>query len=82
MTKIDLSYYQFVATFKGETMVFPKENLPPIKDFHDVLIIKPDDKNRIIDAYQYTTEWAEYPLDYDLFRLGQTELTLKDSLSI
>lgn len=76
------NYYQFLSTFRGERLVFPGENLPPIIDFHDILIIKTDDEDHIIDAYHYTTEWAEYPLDYDLFRLSQTGLLLKDGLDI
>src|SRR5438045_6718320 len=54
--------YRFLATFKG--ISFTEEE----KDFHDLLIVKTDSSNKILDAYQYTLEWAEPPLEYDLYR--------------
>lgn len=76
------TYYQFLATALGEQLVLPGEDLPEVTGFHHILIIKTNDRDQIIDAYQYTKEWAESPFNYDLFRLGQTELTLKDSMNI
>lgn len=69
-------YYQFIATFKGHSF----EELD--KDFHDILIIKTDNESKIIDAYQYTLEWAEPPLQFDLYRSDITNVTLEDGLDI
>lgn len=75
------NYYLFQATFQGEA--YRADNSEPaIKKFHDILIIKTNDDHRITDAYHYTLEWAEVPLQYDLFRLSQPGLTLKDGLNI
>jgi len=38
------TYYQFIATFKGHS--FQEAD----KDFHDILIIKTDKENKIVDA--------------------------------
>ena len=69
-------YYQFVATFKGESYE------GGIKDFHDILIIKTDKENKIIDAFQYTLEWAELPFQYDLFKSSVNNVILTNDLDI
>jgi hypothetical protein len=50
--------------------------------FHDILIVKTNSKNEIIDAYQYTLEWAEPELSYDLFRSTTKKQKLINGLSI
>jgi len=75
-------YYQFVATFEGETYVAPNETGNKTKVFHDILIIKTDQTQNILDAFQYTLEWAEVPLEYDLFRSSAKGLKLENGLSI
>jgi hypothetical protein len=70
------NYYQFIATFKGHSFQEVDE------DFHDILIIKTDNKNKIVDAFQYTLEWAEMPCQHDLFKSCSTGLTLADDLLI
>lgn len=74
------NYYQFLATFKGKA--YNGGEAITIKDFHDILIIKTDQNNKIIDAYQYTLEWAEPPLQYDLFKSSAKNLVLTDTLNI
>ena len=69
-------YYQFIATFKGESYE------GGIKDFHDILIIKTDKENKIIDAFQYTLEWAESPIQYDLFKSSVNNVILTNDLDI
>lgn len=77
------NYYQFVATFKGQGMIFPGDDLKDsIQTFHDILIVKTNSENRIIDAFQYTLEWAEYPCQYDLFRATNLSLPLTDNMDI
>ena len=70
------NYYQFIATFKGLT------HREKYEDIHDILIIKTDSKGIIKDAYQYTLEWAEPPLQYDLFKCDTSNLFLNKNLSV
>ena len=70
------NYYQFISTFKGHS--FQEVD----KDFHDILIIKTDNENKIIDAYQYTLEWAEPPLQFDLYKSDIQNIILKNDLDI
>lgn len=73
-------YYQFLASFIGEghSDGGPRE----LEEFHDILIIKTDSNNKIIDAYQYTLEWAEPPLQYDLFESTAQDIRLTNGLSL
>ncbi len=70
------NYFQFIATFKGYSI----QNVE--KDFHNILIIKTDSKNTIIDAYLYTLEWAEPPLQLNLYKSDMKNVKLKDNLEI
>lgn len=72
--------YQFIAAFKGEGYNF--NETPIIKDFHDILIIKTDNDNNILDSYHYTLEWAEPPLQYDVFRSSIKNIKLTDGINI
>ena len=74
------NYYQFVATFKGEGYNYGDP--PIIEDFHDILIIKTDSENNILDCYHYTLEWAEIPLQYDVFKGSTKNIKLTDKLEI
>ncbi|MFN7116311.1 MAG: alpha/beta hydrolase [Saprospiraceae bacterium] len=49
--------------------------------FHDVLLIKTDANNNIVDALQYTLEWTE-ELSADLYRSTAKNVKLTDSLDI
>ncbi|MDD4150347.1 MAG: hypothetical protein PHE33_09980 [Bacteroidales bacterium] len=74
------NYYQFISTYVGQAYNFDE---PPLfKDFHDILIIKTDDKNKIIDAYQYTLEWSESPLQYDVFVSSAKNIILTNDMNI
>ena len=74
------NYFQFVATFKGEGYNYGDASI--IKNFHDILIIKTDSENNILDCYHYTLEWAEIPLQYDVFKGSAKNVKLTDSLEI
>lgn len=74
------NYYQFIATFKGSSYNDGSGSL--IKDFNDILIIKTNNENQIIDAYQYTLEWAEPPFQYDVFKSSLKNIKLTDNLDI
>ena len=73
-------YYQFISTFTGQA--YNVDGPPLFKEFHDILIIKTDNGNKIIDAYQYTLEWAEPPLQFDVFKNSAKNITLTDNLNI
>ena len=68
--------YRFIATYKGESFT-GKE-----KEFHDLLIVKTDKSGKIIDALQYTLEWAEPPMDFDLYKAHCENVFLIDGMSI
>jgi hypothetical protein len=69
--------YQFVATYQGTSFRGEGD-----WTFHDLLTLKTDTKGRILDAYQYTLEWAEPPASSDLFRSTVKNIYLKDQLAI
>jgi len=50
-------------------------------EFHDVLMIKLGCGDEILDAYQYTLEWADTP-SLDLNRLGKNGLVLKAGFDV
>ena len=75
------NYFRFIATFKDEAYNGGDGPIL-IKDSHDILILKTNNENKIIDAYQYTLEWAEPPSNYDLFKSSAKNLALTDNLDI
>jgi hypothetical protein len=68
--------FQFIAEFNGLSY----GNI--IKTFHDILIIKISQDRKIIDAFQYTLEWREMPVSYDLYGLSKDSITLKDKMEL
>lgn len=76
-TKGRFTVYTFMATFKGLSHRDEKEH-----DFHDILIIKTGKDNVIKDAFQYTLEWAERPLSYDLYQSKSSGVALSNQLSV
>jgi hypothetical protein len=76
------TYYQFIATFKGQAYVAPGDSGERIKTFHDILIIKTNENNEVVDAYQFTLEWAERPFQYDVYKSKTENLVLADNLDI
>lgn len=76
----NFTFYQFVATLKGWS--YKGDDDISLKSFHDILIIKTDKENKILDAYQYTLEWSEPPLQFDLYKSTAENLILKNDLDI
>jgi len=74
------NYYQFISTYVGQA--YNSDGPPLFEDFHDILIIKTDNKNKMIDAYQYTLEWSEPPLQYDVFKSSAKNITLTNNIKI
>jgi len=68
--------YVFMTTYKGLSF----DNIE--KDFHDILIVKTNKEQKIIDAYQHTLEWAELLYSFDLYRTSVKGLTLTNQFSI
>lgn len=68
--------YVFMATYRG--LSFNNTE----KEFNDILIVKTNRNQKILDAYHYTLEWAEPPLSYDLYKASAKSLTLANQLSI
>jgi hypothetical protein len=68
--------YVFVAAYQGRSYNGSR------KDFHDLLILKTDKSRKILNAFQYTLEWAEMPFAWDLYRSGGNGLTLANKLRV
>ena len=73
-------YHQFLSTFMGQA--YNADGPQLFKEFHDILIVKTDDNDKIIDAYQYTLEWAEPPLQYDVFKSSEKNITLTNNMDL
>ena len=68
--------YRFMATYQGLSFT----NKP--KEFHDVIIVKTDETNKIVSGYQYTLEWAEPPMETDLYQSECKSVHLVDNMPI
>ncbi|TWI17192.1 hypothetical protein [Sphingobacterium siyangense] len=75
-------YYKFVATYKARGISKDSDAARPEQTFHNILIIKTDDYQKIVDGYHFVLEWGEKPLSYPLFRVKATDLTLQEGLSL
>lgn len=70
--------YRFIETYYGESPKYLPDS-SVIVLLHDVLILIVDKKNRIIDGYQYSLEYADFPSSCDLYRLYKTRHIKLDS---
>jgi hypothetical protein len=68
--------YVFIAVFKGESYNNTE------KEFHDIVVLKTGKKGKVLDAYQYTLEWAEMPLTSDLYRATAKGVMLRNGLPV
>lgn len=68
--------YKFISKFFGRSKFQDEPRL-----FHDLLVIKTDDKKNILDAYHYTLEWTDSP-SLDLYRSTKKGILLKNGLNI
>ncbi len=68
--------YRFIATYQGESFT------GKLKKFHDILIIKTDSQNHILDGFQYTLEWAEQPAEIDLYKINCSKCIIKKNTPI
>ncbi|WP_333626197.1 hypothetical protein [Sphingobacterium siyangense] len=75
-------YYKFIATYKARGISPDSDPAKPEQTFHNILIIKTDDQQKIVDGYEFVLEWNEKPLSYPLFRMKSSDLTLQEGLSL
>jgi hypothetical protein len=69
--------YRFISVYKGISA-----NTEKTETFHDLIILKTDTLNHIIEAYQYTLEWSEEPFTTDLYKATAKNLILTNHLKI
>ncbi len=68
------------------TYLFMEENFgrnygdSTISKYYNVLILKTNNSNKIVDGYLYTLGWAEFPSNCVLFKLLKTNVKLKNEL--
>ena len=74
--KGEFTTYTFIKTFDGESKYNGN------KKNHDLIIIKTDSTNKVLDGFYYRLEWEEVPSQYILFRSFSVDLILKDKLKI
>jgi len=67
----------FVAADYGISHSDEKEHI-----FHQLLILKVDKNNEIIDGLQYVLEWAEPPFAYRLCRIANSGIKLQKELQV
>jgi hypothetical protein len=67
--------YKFIIEYQGESAERGKMT------FHDLLALKTDSTGKILDAYQYTLEWADSP-SLALLKLGAKDVMLKPGLKL
>jgi len=75
-------YYKFVATYTARGISKDSDAARSEQTFHNILIIKTDDYQKIVDGYHFVLEWNEKPLSYPLLRVKATDLTLQEGLSL
>lgn len=75
-------YYKFIANYKARGISRDSDPAKPEQTFHDILIIKTDDYQKIVDGYHFVLEWGDKPLSYPLFRVKAAGLTLQEGLSL
>lgn len=63
--------YRFLEIYYGESPKYLPDS-SVIVLLHDVLILTVDKKNRIIDGYHYSLEYADFPSSCDLYRFYKT----------
>lgn len=75
--------YIFIKEFKGTSIEYmDSKNPDTLVTFHDLILLKTNNKKQIIDAFFYRLEWAEVPSQFMLFRSFSEPITLTDSLVV
>jgi hypothetical protein len=81
--KGEYTVYLFLKEFQGTsiTNMDSEEHDTPVV-FHDLIILKTNRKNEILDAFFYRLEWAEVPCQFMVFRSFCETLQLVDNLNV
>lgn len=75
--------YLFVKEFLGESIEFMDSEHPDtLVPFHDLIVLKTNSDQLILDAFYYRAEWAEPPNQFMLFRASADAIYLEDQLPI
>jgi hypothetical protein len=81
--KGEFNVYIFIKEFKGIPLYFMEINNPDsLETFHDMIILKTNKKNEIVDGFYYRLEWAEVPSQFLLFRTFCDPIQLIDNLIV
>ena len=71
--------YTFINEFEGTSKLYEgSENSDTLINFHNILIVKTNEKGEILDAFHYLMEWAEIPCQSNLFRTFAIEKNIMD----
>lgn len=71
--------YTFIKEFEGTSkQYFESENPDTLIKLHNILIIKTNEKDEILDAFHYLMENCERPGQSNLFRTFVTEKNITD----
>ncbi|MBU0686846.1 MAG: hypothetical protein KKB81_03220 [Candidatus Margulisbacteria bacterium] len=68
--------YKLISKYRGRSK-FSSRPVP----LHDLLVLKVDDDEKIIDAFHYTLEWTDSP-SLDLYKLNNSNAYLKNGMDI
>jgi len=79
----EFTVYIFLKEFKGTSIEYMESNNPDtLVPFHDMIILKTNAQDVIVDGYYYRLEWAEVPSQFMLFRSYCNAVKLTDELSV
>ena len=80
--KGEYNVYIFIKEFEGistreiDSITYASET------FHDLIILKTNNQNLILDGFYYRLEWAEVPSQFMLFRTFCNNIKLTDSMLV
>lgn len=72
----EFTTYIFIKEFNGANPNNSNQN------FHDLIILKTNKKNIILDGFYYRLEWAEIPSQSMVFRVFAENIELKPNLTV
>ena len=69
--------YRFMASYTGISGMSNEE-----KEFHDIIIVKTNEANKVIDAYMYNLDFSDPPSMNAIYRRTSKNIYLNDKMSI
>ena len=64
----EFTVYTFIKEFLGESIQLDEDAPDSLELTHDIIVLKTDRNNMILDAFLYRMEWAEPPFQFMLWR--------------